>query len=91
MYHPGFASAWLSKAPTDNLDAYTGDGDWFKILSVTKRTEQSLDFSKPENAPYYDQLKALWGTFRLGSVSSDIREAGIMFNIGRKTTRRFMY
>lgn len=69
MYHPGFASAWLSKSPTDDLDSYTGDGDWFKILSVTGRTDQSLDFSDPENAIYYDPYKAPWGTFRVDSVS----------------------
>lgn len=69
MYHPGFASAWLSKSPTDDLDSYTGDGDWFKILSVTGRTDQSLNFSDPENAVYYDPYKAPWGTFRVDSVS----------------------
>jgi hypothetical protein len=69
MYHPGFASAWLSKATVDNLNAYTGDGDWFKILSVTNRTEQSLDFSDPWAAQFYDAFKALWGTYKLDSVS----------------------
>ncbi|KAI3321122.1 lytic polysaccharide monooxygenase [Xylariaceae sp. AK1471] len=75
MYHPGFASAWLSKAPTDNLNAYTGDGNWFKILSVTNRTEQSLDFSDPWAAQFYDRLKALWGTYRLDSYNFTIPEA----------------
>jgi hypothetical protein len=69
MYHPGFASAWLSKSPTDDLEAYTGDGDWFKILSVTGRTEQSIDWSDPEWAPYYEPFKAVWGTYRVDSVS----------------------
>lgn len=68
MYHPGYASAWLSKSPTDDLEEYIGDGDWFKILSVTGRTEQSRNFSDPEWAKYYDQFKARWGTFRLDSV-----------------------
>ncbi|KAI0856166.1 lytic polysaccharide monooxygenase [Xylaria cubensis] len=72
MYHPGFASAWLSKAPSDDLDAYTGDGDWFKILSVTNRTEQSLNFSDPWAAQYYDQFKAIWGTYRLDSYNFTI-------------------
>ncbi|KAF2799745.1 lytic polysaccharide monooxygenase [Melanomma pulvis-pyrius CBS 109.77] len=67
IYHPGFASAWLSKSPTDDLNLYTGDGDWFKILSVTGRTEQSLDFSAPENKKLYDQFKAIWGTFNVQS------------------------
>lgn len=31
MYHPGAAQIYLSKAKTDDLKAYTGDGDWFKI------------------------------------------------------------
>lgn len=69
MYHPGYASAWLSKAPDGvDLNAYDGDGDWFKILNVTGRTEQSLDYSLPENEGFYDQLKSRWGTFRLDSV-----------------------
>ncbi|GAP87380.1 putative cellulose-growth-specific protein [Rosellinia necatrix] len=72
MYHPGFASAWLSKAPSDDLDAYLGDGDWFKILSVTNRTKQSLDFSDPWAAQYYDPLKAAWGTYRLDSYNFTI-------------------
>ncbi|RYP26757.1 hypothetical protein DL768_011592 [Monosporascus sp. mg162] len=66
MYHPGFASAWLSKAPTEDLHAYNGDGDWFKILVVTGRTEQSIDLSDPENNPY-DPMKAIWGTYRADS------------------------
>lgn len=78
MYHPGFASAWLSKSPTDDLESYTGDGGWFKILSVTGRTEQSLNFSDPEWAPYYDQFKAKWGTYRVGSVSFDLRSSAIL-------------
>lgn len=69
MYHPGFASAWLSKSTTDDLESYAGDGDWFKILSVTGRTEQSLDYSDPEWAPYYDVFKSVWGTYRVSSVS----------------------
>ncbi|KAK4107577.1 lytic polysaccharide monooxygenase [Canariomyces notabilis] len=31
MYHNGPATAWLSKAPGDDLNEYKGDGDWFKI------------------------------------------------------------
>ncbi|KXX76303.1 Cellulose-growth-specific protein [Madurella mycetomatis] len=67
MYHPGFASAWLSKSPTDNLKSYTGDGDWFKIMVVTGRTEQSLDYSHPDLAIGYDPLKIVWGTYRADS------------------------
>jgi hypothetical protein len=75
MYHPGFASAWLSKSPSDDLDTYTGDGDWFKILSVTGRTEQSVDFSDPVLAPFYDPFKAVWGTFRADSWNFTVPEA----------------
>lgn len=28
---PGPGSAWLSRAPNDDLKSYHGDGDWFKI------------------------------------------------------------
>ncbi|CAI6234547.1 unnamed protein product [Periconia digitata] len=31
FYHPGPASVWLSKAPNNNVKAYRGEGDWFKI------------------------------------------------------------
>ncbi|GAB1315429.1 hypothetical protein MFIFM68171_05639 [Madurella fahalii] len=67
MYHPGFASAWLSKSPTDDLNSYTGDGDWFKIMVVTGRTEQSLDYSHPDLAIGYDPLKVVWATYRADS------------------------
>jgi hypothetical protein len=63
MYHPGFASAWLSKAPNDDLDAYTGDGDWVKIMTVTGQEEQSHDWTSPEWAPKYDMFKSPWGTY----------------------------
>ncbi|KAH7128146.1 glycoside hydrolase [Dendryphion nanum] len=61
MYHPGFTSAWLSKAPGDDLNSYAGDGDWFKIMSVTGRTEQSANFSDP--AIPHDRAKDMWGTY----------------------------
>ncbi|KAI0397805.1 lytic polysaccharide monooxygenase [Xylariaceae sp. FL0594] len=75
IYHAGITSAWLSKAPSDDLDAYTGDGDWFKILSVTGRTAQSLDYSDPANAGYFDEFKSLWGTYRLDSYNFTIPKA----------------
>ncbi|KAI9899865.1 hypothetical protein N3K66_004127 [Trichothecium roseum] len=76
MYHPGYASAWLSKTPDGvDLNSYDGDGDWFKILNVTGRTEQSLDYSLPENEGFYDQLKSRWGTFRLDSYNFSIPAA----------------
>ncbi|KAF2647147.1 lytic polysaccharide monooxygenase [Lophiostoma macrostomum CBS 122681] len=59
LYHPGPASAWLSKAPDDDLDAYTGDGDWFKILSVITRTNQSIPITSAVLAPF----QAQWGTY----------------------------
>ncbi|RYP22182.1 hypothetical protein DL765_001830 [Monosporascus sp. GIB2] len=66
IYHQGFASAWLSKSPVDDLHAYTGNGDWFKILVVTGRTEQSVDLSDPVYHPY-DPGKAIWGTYLVDS------------------------
>jgi len=39
MFHYGPFSAWLSKPTNGNLETYKGDGQWFKILSVTGRTE----------------------------------------------------
>jgi hypothetical protein len=56
----------------DDLENYEGDGDWFKILSVTGRTEQSLDFTDPEWAPWTDYYKGVWGTFHLDSVSHNL-------------------
>ncbi|KAF2445602.1 lytic polysaccharide monooxygenase [Karstenula rhodostoma CBS 690.94] len=67
MYHPGFASAWLSRvedAGEGGLDGYQGEGGWYKIHQTAGRTSQSVDFEDPANKPYYDSLKALWGTFR---------------------------
>ncbi|KAI0169709.1 hypothetical protein GGR52DRAFT_573764 [Hypoxylon sp. FL1284] len=73
IFHPGYAAAWLSKSPTDDLDAYEGDGDWFRILGVTKRTEQSLDFSLPENQKYAQYpFDIVWGTFALDSYNFTI-------------------
>ena len=67
--HPGPLAVYMSRAPDGTAASdYTGDGDWFKILNVTGRTEQSLDYSLPENEGFYDQLKSRWGTFRLDSV-----------------------
>lgn len=63
LYHPGPATVWLSKAPGD-LNKYQGDGDWFKILSVVGRTEQS----EVPNDEYY--WKHQWGTYQAKSVSS---------------------
>lgn len=72
MYHPGFASAWLSKSPVDDLNNYNGDGDYFKILQVTGRTSQSLDLNDPANQPY-DAIKAAWGTYKLDSVRETLK------------------
>jgi hypothetical protein len=62
LYHPGPATAWLSKAP-GKLDEYEGDGEWFKILSVVGRTEQSV---VPDDDYYWKQQ---WGTYEARSVS----------------------
>ncbi|KAK3208192.1 hypothetical protein GRF29_96g1722108 [Pseudopithomyces chartarum] len=54
-YHPGYGSAWLSRAPS-NLESYTGDGSWYKIHQTAGRTEQS----PPAGG---DKTKNVWGTY----------------------------
>lgn len=68
MYHPGFASAWLSRDVNEDLESYTGDGDWFKIFELVQPTEQSRDWNSPEWAPRKDIFKSLWGTYLMDSV-----------------------
>ncbi|KAF2018285.1 lytic polysaccharide monooxygenase [Aaosphaeria arxii CBS 175.79] len=59
FYHPGPAQIWLSRAPGDDLKAYRGDGDWFKVawagpLNNTKWTLQggfSYNFTLPLTTP----------------------------------------
>jgi hypothetical protein len=75
MYHPGFASAWISKAPDGDLDSYLGDGDWVKILSVTKRTEQSVDLTSDYWKKFVDSMKAPWGTYLSQSWNFTIPES----------------
>ncbi|KAJ4286683.1 hypothetical protein N0V90_012935 [Kalmusia sp. IMI 367209] len=60
LYHPGPATAWLSAALGD-LNDYKGDGEWFKILSVVGRTEQS---EVPDDEYYW---KHQWGTYQAKS------------------------
>jgi hypothetical protein len=55
MYHPGFGSAWLSRAPSD-LESYPGDGLWYKIHQTAGRTEQSPPLGG-------DKTKNVWGTY----------------------------
>ena len=38
FYHYGYLQAYLSRAPAD-LESYTGDGDWFKIASLTAKND----------------------------------------------------
>ncbi|KAF2835028.1 lytic polysaccharide monooxygenase [Patellaria atrata CBS 101060] len=38
IFHPGPGQAYLSKAPAD-LETYVGDGDWFKIASITSKSD----------------------------------------------------
>lgn len=47
-------------------------GGWYKIHQTAGRTSQSVDFDDPANKPYFDKLKALWGTFRSTSVGSSL-------------------
>jgi hypothetical protein len=72
MYHLGFASTWLSRAPDDNLDSCSGDGDWSKIFSFVMPSEQSRDWASQEWAPYKDAFKSIWGTFMLDSANFTI-------------------
>lgn len=62
QYHPGYGSAWLSRAPS-NLESYTGDGSWYKIHQTAGRTEQS----PPAGG---DKTKNVWGTYNAQTVCS---------------------
>lgn len=62
QYHPGYGSAWLSRAPSD-LESYTGDGSWYKIHQTAGRTEQS----PPAGG---DKTKNVWGTYNAQTVCS---------------------
>lgn len=39
IYHEGPGQAYLSRAPHDDVKRYTGDGDWFKIGSITTKSD----------------------------------------------------
>ncbi|KAF2649429.1 lytic polysaccharide monooxygenase [Lophiostoma macrostomum CBS 122681] len=56
FYHPGPAQVWLSRAPSDDLKSYHGDGDWFKIAYAGPKsnTEWELygEWSTPERGHY---------------------------------------
>lgn len=45
FYHTGPATAYLSKAPGDDLNTYSGDGDWFKIAAVGASNGMRWDYS----------------------------------------------
>jgi hypothetical protein len=67
IFHQGPLSFWLSKSTTNELSQYQGDGEWFKIGSVTSRTKDSPELSK--NAP---KMSAIWGTYwaeNVGTIS----------------------
>ncbi|KAF2257601.1 hypothetical protein CC78DRAFT_549787 [Lojkania enalia] len=65
VLHPGPGSVWLSKAPTDDLDAYKGDGDWFKILQVVGEEAQSP--GKLLNTMAGDEIDLVWGMYQAQS------------------------
>lgn len=65
IFHQGPLSFWLSKSTSDDLSQYQGDGDWFKIGSVTGRTKDSPPLNK--NAP---KMSALWGTYWAENVGN---------------------
>ncbi|KAF2749148.1 lytic polysaccharide monooxygenase [Sporormia fimetaria CBS 119925] len=63
MYHPGFASVWMSKVPGDQeIGKYEGEEGWFKILVVKGREGQSVELKGGE-----DGFKSVWGTWNVGS------------------------
>jgi len=64
IFHQGPLSFWLSRSTVDNLSRYTGDGEWFKIGSVTGRTKDS-----PELRPNAPKYSAMWGMYWAESVS----------------------
>lgn len=41
-------------------------------MSALERTEQSLDWSAPENRDEYREMESQWGTYRVDSVSNDV-------------------
>lgn len=45
IWHPGPATAWMSKAPGGDLDGYKGDDDWFKIDAIGGRDGMHWDIS----------------------------------------------
>src|SRR6185295_8728628 len=68
IYHPGYGSAWMSKAPSDDLDGYDGSGEWFKILQIAGPTEQSRNFTGRDDYDF-EPTGPLWGTYEVDSVS----------------------
>ncbi|KAF2189224.1 lytic polysaccharide monooxygenase [Zopfia rhizophila CBS 207.26] len=59
IYHNGPGQAYLSKAPTDDLNHYIGDGDWFKIgalvakndMAWVTRDQTGMNFTIPKTTP----------------------------------------
>jgi hypothetical protein len=59
IYHNGPGQAYLSRSTTDDLDAYEGDGDWYKIGSLgakndswwLTRDQTGMNFTIPETTP----------------------------------------
>ena len=43
FYHPGPAQVWLSRAPNEDLRAYHGDGDWFKVAYAGPTDDQNWE------------------------------------------------
>ncbi|KAF2682062.1 lytic polysaccharide monooxygenase [Lentithecium fluviatile CBS 122367] len=59
IYHNGPGQAYLSLSPSANLSAYSGDGPWFKIVSLgakndtywMTRDQPGMNFTIPERTP----------------------------------------
>ncbi|KAK3388046.1 glycoside hydrolase, partial [Podospora didyma] len=59
IYHNGPGQAYLSRATTENISDYEGDGDWFKIGSIgakndtwwLTRDQTGMNFTVPASTP----------------------------------------
>jgi hypothetical protein len=71
IFHQGPATAYLSKAPNDDLENYHGDGDWFKIAYWGPSSDTmwssynavQLNFTIPKTTPpgkYLLRMEQFW-------------------------------
>ncbi|KAF2006331.1 lytic polysaccharide monooxygenase [Amniculicola lignicola CBS 123094] len=48
IFHPGPAQIWLSRAPNDDMKAYHGDGDWFKVSYGGPKNNWAWELRDPD-------------------------------------------